>query len=367
MTDRASGVHQQDAVGNGLQQRGVLLLGEPQRLDGARAAQHVADAVHQQRPVDRFDDEVRGAGVVGEIDGQRVVESGHHDDRHVEPAGQRADVGAGLVAVAFGHFDIEQRDVGHRARARGHRRIAARDRLHREACALERRAGDVAQQAVIVGHQHSQRQFPAHADLRISLSSCSRTRGYSRCSCASSSGAAARSPARPQFSSSRHRRAETQRADVAVARAPRVRRARQRARLACRALRVRSAPPARASRQDNCSRCGSACRCEPLRWQRAQRRERRAIQEQFGAGSGAGAGARGGGCRCSSRRRGEPARKRGVQRLAREGLRQVVVHARGEHAARPAGVASAVERDHRQARSGTSRCAAAPGSRKIRP
>lgn len=38
MADGAGGIHQEDAVGDGFQQRGVLLLREAQRLDGARAA-----------------------------------------------------------------------------------------------------------------------------------------------------------------------------------------------------------------------------------------------------------------------------------------------------------------------------------------
>ena len=177
MADRAGGAHQEDAVGHRPEERGVLLLRQAQRLDGTRAAQHVADAVDQKRPVDRLYHEVGSAGVVSEVDRLRVIEASHHHDRHVAAARQRADVGAGLIAVAFGHLDIEQHDIGHTSCTSGHGGIAARHGLDAEARAFEGRAGDLAQQPVVVRDEHPHDEFAvAHADLRISRCSSSRTR-----------------------------------------------------------------------------------------------------------------------------------------------------------------------------------------------
>jgi len=64
VANRATAIDQEDAVGDRFQQRRVLLLTEPQSVDRSCATQNVADAVDEQRPVDRLDDEVGGAGVV---------------------------------------------------------------------------------------------------------------------------------------------------------------------------------------------------------------------------------------------------------------------------------------------------------------
>ncbi len=138
MGDHARAIDEKDTVRNRLQQRGIFLFAEPQIDDGARAAQHVADSVHQQRPVDGLDDEVRCAGLVGPIDGPGIVAAGDHDDGQVGAAGQGADVGAGLVAVAAGHLDVEQSDVRKPQRARRDRRVAAGHALHVEAAPRSR-------------------------------------------------------------------------------------------------------------------------------------------------------------------------------------------------------------------------------------
>ena len=71
---------EQQAVGDGFQQSGVLLLADSQGVECARAAQHVTDTMDQQRPIERLDDEVGGAGLVREINGGRVIQTRDHDD-----------------------------------------------------------------------------------------------------------------------------------------------------------------------------------------------------------------------------------------------------------------------------------------------
>ena len=82
-------------------------------------AQQVADAVGEDQPVDRLGDEVGGADLVGAADRVDVVEAGHHHDRHVGAARQRADLLAHREAVDARHLHVEQHQVGRlRAAAR---------------------------------------------------------------------------------------------------------------------------------------------------------------------------------------------------------------------------------------------------------
>ena len=79
-----------------------------QLVQGPLGAEHVADAVAEDDPVDRLDGEIRGPGVVGLVDRFDVVETGEHHDGGQVPARQSPDGGAGLVAVHFGHQDVQE-------------------------------------------------------------------------------------------------------------------------------------------------------------------------------------------------------------------------------------------------------------------
>ena len=175
VADRALRVHKENTVRDRAQQRGVLLLAEAQGIEIARAAQDVTDAVNDQRPVDRLDDEVRRPDVVRLVDRRRIVVPGHHDDRQVRAAGQRANRSACLVAVAVRHLHVEQRDIRKTRGARRDGSVAGGHRLDVEAGVFQCRGCDVAQQRVIIGDQHADRVI-THADLRISNCNSSRTR-----------------------------------------------------------------------------------------------------------------------------------------------------------------------------------------------
>src|SRR5258708_25569052 len=54
---------------------------------------------------------VTGCDDTVSIDRDGVVATGHHDDGQVRAARERTNVGAGLIAVAVGHLDVEQRQV----------------------------------------------------------------------------------------------------------------------------------------------------------------------------------------------------------------------------------------------------------------
>ena len=79
----------------------------PQLLHGAGGAQHVAHPVAQDVPVDRLGDEVRGARLVGAVDGLQVVQAGHHEHRGVLSRGGAADRGADRKAVQPRHHDVQ--------------------------------------------------------------------------------------------------------------------------------------------------------------------------------------------------------------------------------------------------------------------
>ena len=86
MRNHTPAVHEKDAVRYGSEQRCVLLFAEAQVDYRARAAQYIANAMHQQRPIDGLDDEIRGTGLIGLIDRCGVVAACHHHDGQIRAA-----------------------------------------------------------------------------------------------------------------------------------------------------------------------------------------------------------------------------------------------------------------------------------------
>ena len=109
-------VHAEEGIRNGRQHSAVVGVGDAQARDGVAGAQHIQDAVAQDRPVDRLGDEVGGAGLVGVGHGLDVVAAGDHHDRHAGAVAAfgtfgRADGGAGREAVHARHVDVHQDQV----------------------------------------------------------------------------------------------------------------------------------------------------------------------------------------------------------------------------------------------------------------
>ena len=105
---------------------GQALLAEDQASQVLVGAQHIADAVRQDRPVDRLVDEIGGADAIGFLDRVDVVERGGHQHRRVASARQCANGAADIEAVHLGHHHIEQHEV----------RLAFGEALERRGAAL---------------------------------------------------------------------------------------------------------------------------------------------------------------------------------------------------------------------------------------
>jgi hypothetical protein len=106
----AVGIEAQQRVGQRLEDRRVARIGRMQVLHHLDAAEQVADAVAEQRPVHGLDDEIGGAGIVGAPDRFDVVHAGDHDDGELL-AELAAQMGANLVAIQARHVHIEQDHV----------------------------------------------------------------------------------------------------------------------------------------------------------------------------------------------------------------------------------------------------------------
>lgn len=177
MFDYPLAIDEKYAVRNCLQQRGIFLLAESQVDYRACTAQHITNPVRQQGPIDGLDDKIRGADIVGLIDRHGIVTSGHHDDGQIRAAGKRADIDACLIAVAVGHIDIKQRNVGQAQCAGGDCRVTAGHGLYGESRLAQLCAGYFPHGRVVVGDQHSDGRCQCtHAVLRISSCSWFRTK-----------------------------------------------------------------------------------------------------------------------------------------------------------------------------------------------
>ncbi len=152
--DVAVGIHRPVAeTGDllGIDQRDLAV---EQLADGHRRAQQVADAVRQQRNVQRLGDEVGGAAAVGLVDRHLVVEGGEHDDRQVFQAMLAAQDATGFETVHAGHQHVEQQQVGNEAFADHQDGLFGRaGRAHLEFLLGEHRFGDGAHDRLVIDHQ----------------------------------------------------------------------------------------------------------------------------------------------------------------------------------------------------------------------
>ena len=142
-------------------------------------AQHVADAVRQDRPVDRLADEIGGADAIGLLDRIDVVQRGGHQDRRVASARQCPNGPADIEAVHLGHHHVEQHEVRHALGVQLERRRAALRLDDVEAGRFEHLALQKAFGLVVVGYQ-DQRVAP----LKLVSHHATRGRRAVRAACA---------------------------------------------------------------------------------------------------------------------------------------------------------------------------------------
>ena len=93
----------------GLPELRVALFQVLERLGGA---EHVTHPVDLDGPVERLGGELRGARLVGAMDGLHVVQAGDHEDRGVGPGDGGADPAARFEAVHLRHHDVHHDDLG---------------------------------------------------------------------------------------------------------------------------------------------------------------------------------------------------------------------------------------------------------------
>ncbi len=151
----AVAIHQEDHVRHGAHDRCLLLLQFAQLPSLLRRAQHVACTVAENRPVDRFGDEVAGARLVSLVDRLDVVHAGDHDDRHFAHVPALANVSANGEAVHSGHVDVEQDQVGRLSGQQCQRLFAVGGDADFEVELGQRFLFEHAHHVVVVDDQHS--------------------------------------------------------------------------------------------------------------------------------------------------------------------------------------------------------------------
>jgi hypothetical protein len=133
-----------------VRQRGLAVL-DP--VEVAALPDEIANAVHQERPVDRLGHEVGRADIVRAVDRLPVEARRRDQDRSRVRSVAVAQDAAHLEAVHSRHLDIEHQQIRAlllEARERGR---AVGGLRHQEALRLERLAREGADQAIVVDHQ----------------------------------------------------------------------------------------------------------------------------------------------------------------------------------------------------------------------
>ncbi|MFO1267629.1 MAG: hypothetical protein U1F67_13150 [Rubrivivax sp.] len=117
----------------------ALRAGDAQRAHRLVAAEQVAHAVADQRPVHRLGDEVGGTVPVCRLDRGDIVHARHHHDRQQRPrfGTQR---GADLVPAHVGHVDVEHHQVARLGAELAQRVVAALGQADVEAGLAQGRA-----------------------------------------------------------------------------------------------------------------------------------------------------------------------------------------------------------------------------------
>ncbi len=147
-------MHHEDHVGHGTNDRRLLFLQLAQVVRRLRGAQHVARPMAQNRPVDRFGDEVVGAHLVGLGDRVDIVHAGDHDHRHLGRVPPLPNATADLEAVDARHVDVEQHQVRRRLRQQCQPRFAIGRCAHRKSELDQRFLLQHAHHLIVVDDQH---------------------------------------------------------------------------------------------------------------------------------------------------------------------------------------------------------------------
>ena len=194
-------VELEQQVRHSVQDGGGAGIGRTQGMQRLLAAQQVLHPVAQQRPVDRFGNEVGGARQVGIFDGLDIVKAGHHDDWK-QRVGLRTQQGADLVAGHVGHVNIEHDHVKRVGLEGAQPGFAALRQGHVETRLAQRGPHQHARCGVVIDDQDFCRSG-CHAKSIKSSFSCDTARRCSRCVCASRARASSILDSRPSLSSSR--------------------------------------------------------------------------------------------------------------------------------------------------------------------
>jgi hypothetical protein len=138
-------------------------------------AQQVAHAMHEERAVDGFGHEIRGAQLVGPVHRVWIVCSGHYEDRY-GPRVAPPDLLAHGEPVHRGHPDVQDQQAGPIALEAGEGLLAAHRLEDGVALRLEGVAHDGAHQAIVVRHQDERTAAPTREVRQTSSLLDGRTR-----------------------------------------------------------------------------------------------------------------------------------------------------------------------------------------------
>ena len=125
-------------------------LAQPQAMKRVVGAQHIADALNQDRPVERLADEIRRADRISLLDRRDVVEAGHHQNWRTPFGLPRPQPRTRGRSIHSRHDHIQQDDIGVAVGKNAEGYGAAFSLLHHETGGLQSFAAEKALCGIVI-------------------------------------------------------------------------------------------------------------------------------------------------------------------------------------------------------------------------